>query len=683
MTIAVSGRLSDLVLVRLHRRAAEYAAASDSARPGVAAACRREATVDDLAERILRRTVYAQASSRLGPLRELVQNAIDASPRGGRVDVRSGAAAPGGHFELTVSDRGKGMSRAELLEDLLVPFRSGKQDDPETIGEHGIGFLSALEIAPRLEVVTATIAAAHRLGVEPIGAGPPYPDFAFTLESLDARRRPATGTSVRLLLDRPISAVALAEEVSAVAGLVDPVVARIFVDGEPINTLRSRLRRVARVPIGEGGAFGELELLAGRGDGIAPRFVVTHKGLLVIPHLEPFGAPELSLHGDILRAVTSAGYGLVVDLPLAVPLTKGRSAVAALAAPAVADAIIAAFERFVLEDALYDRELLRGVDHRLAAVLDRLVGTALRGEPAPAVAPAAELGDAAVDSERPANAPTVAAPEAVVRFAGVLVDAPMFLVSYREPGCAEVRAMRSLRDVVDAHRRGVLRAQGSERELRAGLVYLAALDPLGQALFRRLTVPPAPPAVLDLTRPGQAPMPRVTRERLLAAGDLPGVRSLAAALAIMERIDAAISAASALAPSIMSAHQDLYGPDEMAHTDGLGISVNLASPRIRALLLAALAVDDPAAFGALVDLTLHEKAHVALASHVPRSCAEHGASFYRKKEQLRRRLLEAITAGEVIDPIRSIAALRLGLPSITLPEVTALAAVFNPTPLAA
>ena len=64
------------------------------------------------------------------------------------------------------------------------------------------------------------------------------PDFAFTLESLDARRRPASGTSVRLLLDRPISAAALREEITAVAGLVDPVVARIFVDGEPINTAR-------------------------------------------------------------------------------------------------------------------------------------------------------------------------------------------------------------------------------------------------------------------------------------------------------------------------------------------------------------------------------------------------------------------------------------------------------------
>ena len=713
MTVVASGRLSDLVLVRLHRRSAEYAVATDSSRPGVAAACRRDATVDDLAERILHRTIYAQASSRLGPLRELVQNAIDASPRGGRVDVRSDALV-GGQAELTVSDRGKGMSRAELMEDLLVPFRSGKQDDPETIGEHGIGFLSALEIAPRLEVVTATATASHRLSVEPLGAGPPYPDFAFTLESIDdgeparapytrragsglpgrphgepsqppfeARRRQASGTSVRLFLERPLSATALAQEVSAVAGLVDPALARIFVDGEPINTQRARLRRVARVPIGEGGVFGELELLAGRSDGMAPRFIVSHKGLLVIPHLEPFGSPELSLHCDLLRAVTSAGYTLVADLPLGVPLTKGRSAVAAMAAPAVAAAIIAAFERFVLEDALYDRELLRGVDHRLAAVLDRLVGTALRGEPAPAPATTELGGVVEVEAERAPNVPTVAAPEGVVRFAGVLVDAPMFVVAFLEAGRGEVRCARSLRDIVDAHRRGVLRAQGCERELRAGIVYLVASDPLGQALFRRLTLPPAPPAAPDPSRPVAAPMPRVNRERLLAAGELHGVRALAAALAILERIDGAISLAAGLPPSSMSAHQDLYGPDEMAHTDGLGISVNLASPRIRALLAAVLASDDAAAFGALVDLTLHEKAHVALASHVPRSCAEHGASFYRKKEQLRRRLIEAVGAGEVIDPIRAVAALRVGLGSIALPEVAALAAVFNPAPLAA
>ena len=60
-----------------------------------------------------------------------------------------------------------------------------------------------------------------------------------------------------------------------------------------------------------------------------------------------------------------------------------------------------------------------------------------------------------------------------------------------------------------------------------------------------------------------------------------------------------------ITPSRSAAGWRVYGPDEMAHTDGSGISVNLASTRVRALLEATLAHEDPTAFGALVDLVLH------------------------------------------------------------------------------
>jgi hypothetical protein len=678
MTTEIAGRLSDLVLVRLHRCAEAYAEAPAEVRDAIVAACRREATVHDLAERILQRTIYAQACSRLSPLRELVQNALDASPTGARIDVRSVGALGAGAVEVTFTDRGRGMTRAELLDDLLVPFRSGKEADPDAIGEHGIGFLSALEIAPRVEVVSATVASALRLVVEPASAGPPYSDFRFALADVDPRQRPPVGTTVRLRLERPIASAALAQEIAAVAGLVDPARARIFVNGEAINTARVRLRRAARVPI-EGG-LGELDLLVGRGDGIAPRFVVTQKGLLVIPNLEPFVAPERALHRELMRAMTAAGYGIVADLPLTVPLTKGRSAVAAICAPAVDDAILAAFERFVLEDALYDRELLRSVDHRLGAVLDRLVGAALTGEAPPLLATAPDGGPEA-DGPR---APTVAAPEGVVRFAGALVDAPLFIVAWVAPGEGEVRRACSLRIVMDAHRQGVLRPLATTRELLPGLVYLASADPLAEALLQRIAVPAPSAAALAPRAAAPRPVPRLARERLLAsAADLPGARALAAAITILERIDGAVSAAVGLPPSALSVHQDLYGPDEMAHTDGAGISVNLASARIRALLGGVLTSDDPTAFGALVDLVLHEKAHVSLASFVPRSNAEHGAGFYRRKDQLRRRLLEAIAAGDVQDPILFVPIARNDLTSCELPSTEALAAAFSPEPLAA
>jgi len=142
-------------------------------------------------------------------------------------------------------------------------------------------------------------------------------------------------------------------------------------------------------------------------------------------------------------------------------------------------------------------------------------------------------------------------------------------------------------------------------------------------------------------------MPRTSREALLkTAIDVPGVRAVAAAMTIIERLDAAISESADLPASPIWVHQDLYGPDEMAHTDGSGISVNLASARVRALLTAVLPFEDPTAFSALVDLVLHEKAHVSLASYVPRSNAEHGSSFYPEQLERRKRFLEALDRGD-------------------------------------
>lgn len=715
MTRTASGRLSELALVRMHGRALAYLDASDEERAEIVVACRRESSVPDLAERILSRTIYAQASCRVGPLRELLQNAIDASPRGARIDVRS--AAPWGtanarrDLEITVADRGQGMHRDEILSDLLVPFRSGKEGDPEAIGEHGVGFLSALEIAPRIEITTATEREAHRLKLQPASASAPYSDFTWTLTPIDPRELRGTGTAVRLELEQPIDRVVLAAEIAAAAGLVDPDRARIFVNDVFINGARDRLHKVARAPIGQGAAFGELELFLGHGAGIPPRLLVTQRGLLVAAPEDTRhgrrGAPR-SLHGDIVEAITAAGYGLVADLPRAVPLNQGRSAVAAIAARAVEDALTEAFERFVLEDALYNRELLRSVDHRLSSVLDRLVVTALAGEcarEAKAPLPEAEragaphqsaLGSAASCPGAPASAapaavepkpvPTVAAPEEVVRFASALLDAPMFLTSTFEriaphgPASApphEVRARRTLRAVLQAHREGRLRPLGESRT--PGVVYISLADPLSQALFRRLSMPePVAPEVERAHTRGALMLPCVSRRALLrSAAQIPGVRALVAAITVIERIDAAISAAAGLDASAISVHQDLYGPDEMAHTDGVGISLNLAAPRIRALLTAILGDDDPIAFGALVDLVLHEKSHVSLASYVPRSTAEHGSSFYRRKDWLRCRLLSAIATGEIPDPVEALAAARATLTAIAMPCPEALAFAFH------
>jgi hypothetical protein len=721
VTNATRGRLTDLVVVRMHGRAAAYLAASETARAGIVAECRREATVPDLAERIVSRTIYAQSASRLGPLRELLQNALDASPRGARVDVRSSADGA----ELSVTDRGRGMTRTELLGDLLVPFRSGKEQEPEAIGEHGIGFFSALELAPRIQVLTTTRGEGWVLTLEPAGHGPPYGDFAWSLAPLADARSGPTGTSVLLRLAQPVPRAVLAAEITQVAGLVDASACRIYVDDALVNTARGRMRRVASAPVETPrGSLGELDLYLGQEGTFGQEIAITQAGLLVAARAEPFAGAELALHRDLSHALALAGYGLVVDLPLAVPLNKGRSAVAAHAAAAVDRAMAVAFERFVLGDALWDRDLLRAVDHRLASILDRLVASALAGEPAPSSVGAARPGAApdarpvvgvpaaserqsadgdptSADELAPtqpkragassrrgdaapsARAPTVAAPEEVIRFASALLDAPLFTLVAHDGGRGEIPRRAALREVLDAYRAGRLRAVGDP--VAPGLFYLVVTDPLPRALWHRISrtadvgaAVHVPAGTEPRVRAGSLAMTRVGRDELAAtAGGLPGVPVLVAMLEVLERIDAAISAAAEIGPSPISVHQDLYGPDEMAHTDGSGISVNFASPRVRALFAAALSTGDPIAFGALVDLLLHEKTHVSLATFVPRATAEHGQSFYRRKDLLRRSLLQRLAAGAIDDPRVALDEVRAGLTRVDLPAPEHLAKAFS------
>ncbi|HVY46796.1 MAG TPA: ATP-binding protein, partial [Minicystis sp.] len=322
MARIAAGLLSDLVLVRMQGRARRYVDASEGERRALVEACRREATVRDLAERILSRTIYGQAAHRAAAVRELVQNALDASPRGARIDVRTGEAGR----ELVVADAGRGMSRRELLDELLVPFRSSKEREIDAIGEHGIGFLAALELATSVEVTTvARAGGAHALRLIGAGQAPPFDDFAWELDELPGGGAP--GTTVRIALAQPVDRAAIAAEVAAVAGFVDPSILRIYVNDALVNVARARARRVARVPIE--GSPGDLELFIGRGEGIPPHVVLTQKGLSVAVRQDPFPGPDHALHRDLFRALAAAGYGVIAEVPACVPLNKGRSAVAA------------------------------------------------------------------------------------------------------------------------------------------------------------------------------------------------------------------------------------------------------------------------------------------------------------------------------------------------------------------
>jgi HSP90 family molecular chaperone len=81
--------------------------------------------------------------------RELVQNSIDAGSPSIEVELDYDRDAQ--RMNVSVKDRGGGMTRDIVENQLLVLFRSTKEKDKTKIGKFGIGFASVL--APNPEVV--------------------------------------------------------------------------------------------------------------------------------------------------------------------------------------------------------------------------------------------------------------------------------------------------------------------------------------------------------------------------------------------------------------------------------------------------------------------------------------------------------------------------------------------------
>lgn len=94
--------------------------------------------------------VIAQFADIYAFYRELVQNAIDAGTP--RVDVELRYNRADQRMTVEVRDRGEGMTREIVENQLLVLFRSTKENDRTKIGKFGIGFASVL--APNPEVVS-------------------------------------------------------------------------------------------------------------------------------------------------------------------------------------------------------------------------------------------------------------------------------------------------------------------------------------------------------------------------------------------------------------------------------------------------------------------------------------------------------------------------------------------------
>lgn len=167
--------------------------------------------------RLLHLMVHAVYSDRDVFLRELIANAADAcekrryeslanpalaSEDAGRITLTLDPDAR----RLTVADNGIGMTEADLVEALGTIARSGTRafmdqltaakegENPQLIGQFGVGFYSAFMVADQVEVITrrAGTDLAHRWASDGLGT--------YTIAPIDPADLPAIGTQVILHL---------------------------------------------------------------------------------------------------------------------------------------------------------------------------------------------------------------------------------------------------------------------------------------------------------------------------------------------------------------------------------------------------------------------------------------------------------------------------------------------------
>lgn len=141
--------------------------------------------------------VIAQFADPFAFFRELVQNAIDAGTDA--VEVRLEHDRGAALMRVSVRDRGEGMTRDTIENQLLVLFRSTKEKDETKIGKFGIGFASVLSPGPRI-VVVQTARDGRRLTLHL------HPDLTYQL--YDGGAASQTGTTVQLDLAMPLERAA-------------------------------------------------------------------------------------------------------------------------------------------------------------------------------------------------------------------------------------------------------------------------------------------------------------------------------------------------------------------------------------------------------------------------------------------------------------------------------------------
>lgn len=259
--------------------------------------------------KILREEVQKQFSEEHRPLVELILNGVDAKPENcGQIYV---VDVNVGKHNFSVTDNGKGMNLERVMDTLIIPFSSDKEELRD-IGRFGIGFFSDLQYClqrpnrAKVVVNTSDGMGSYELSVHSKGSN--VEDLICSLKKVKSKH---TGTTVNvegINLDKDETCKYLTNYL----GFFDPRRAIIRINGSPVNLMRKKSP-----------AYDEYSIpveLEHRGDPVTQDVRV---GIDVLSEQED---SKISLYSQgVLIRDYDLRYGhLDIDFPSAVPLVEGR-----------------------------------------------------------------------------------------------------------------------------------------------------------------------------------------------------------------------------------------------------------------------------------------------------------------------------------------------------------------------
>lgn len=327
----------------------------------------------DLTENELVVTVRNQLGDATTAVRELVQNGKDAYPADAeRKGIAFTVYAEDGRTVLEARDYGEGMSWRDVYRDLLVPRNSSKGEGRVTVGEHGVGWFSTLDLADRVQVETNRDGVKTVAEVRPSGTG-----WEALLETDENGEE---GTLVRLISESgDIHRNSIKNTLEKQIGLADPDDIRVTLNGELVNTQREDYERGGAAVLGDGA----VELRYKEDGDWYSKALVTQEGfrigtirdtdLMLYSILDE--KPRRSLFRQVKRELD-----LWFDLPNDVGLVENRSDVAPRYQEVTENAMRTAFEQFFLQEVLEDDDLMRELDIAFSDIAENWFDTLYREE---------------------------------------------------------------------------------------------------------------------------------------------------------------------------------------------------------------------------------------------------------------------------------------------------------------